>query len=291
MAIPKEVLKKVRMLELSTRKLVNSVLVGEYKTVFKGQGMTFSDFREYVPGDDVRSISWALTARTGKTYIKKYEEERELSLILAVDVSGSADFGSGQKLKSQALSELACLLAWSAQKNRDQVGLLLFSDIIEHYVPPRKGRGQIHRILRDLIYFKPKSKGTDLSKALHHLLGLQKKRSIIVVLSDFQTDKYEYALAQLSRKHDVIAVQIEDPFEIQPPSLGLIDFRDLETGELATVDSSSGALQAIFQKKHEKQTAELKKKLRRCQVDLISVNTQQDISDPLIEFFQSRKKK
>ncbi|MEI7974058.1 MAG: DUF58 domain-containing protein, partial [Bdellovibrio sp.] len=208
--IPKSLLKKVKGLEISTRKVVNSHLAGEYKTAFKGQGMTFADFREYVAGDDVRSISWALTARTGKTYVKKFEEERELNLMLVVDVSKSLDVTSRKKTKAALATEIAALLSMSAVHNKDPVGLLLVSDRVEHLVPPQKGKGHSQRILRDLLYVQPSSAQTDLSKAFVALMSSLKKRSVVVVLSDFLDTSYESSLKHLGKRHDVIAVLIED---------------------------------------------------------------------------------
>src|SRR5580698_8207739 len=175
--LPKEILKKVKLLEISTRKMVDNLFAGEYHTIFKGQGLTFSDFREYVPGDEIRSISWNLTAKTGRPFVKRYDEERELTMMLLVDISGSGDFGSGDYLKGEVLVQLAAVLAFTAAKNNDRVGLLLFSDRVEHYVPPKKGRGHVHRILRDLLYFKPVGRKTDLKLALDSLNGMLSKKA------------------------------------------------------------------------------------------------------------------
>lgn len=284
----KEILKKVKLLEINTRKLVNNIFVGEYHTAFKGQGMTFSEFREYVPGDDVRSISWIVTARTGKPHIKKYDEERELTLMLAVDVSGSVNFGSGSYLKDEVLIQVAALLAFSAVRNQDHVGLLLFSDQIEHYVPPKKGRGHVQRILRDLLFYKPKSKGTNMTVGLQHLLGMLKKRSTIFVLSDFLDGGFDRTLRQLGQKHDTVAVVVDDPLERKMPPIGLIDFEDSETGEVITVDTSNKR----FRKDYESQLAAAvearNRGLRLAQVGRIDIHTSQDVIDPLVKFFRSR---
>jgi uncharacterized protein (DUF58 family) len=182
--LPSEILKKVKLLDLKSRTLVNNLFAGEYKSAFKGQGMTFSEFREYVPGDDVRAISWPLTARTGKPYIKKFDEEREMTLVLAIDVSGSTEFGGGEYFKGERMTHMAALMAFSAAKNNDQIGLLLFSDQVEHFVPPKKGRGHVLRMLRDILYFEPKHKKTNLNVAFEYLQGILKKRSYIFVFSD-----------------------------------------------------------------------------------------------------------
>ena len=291
MALPKEVLKKVKLLEINTRKLVNNIFSGEYHTHFKGQGMTFADFREYVPGDDVRTISWSLTAKTGKTFIKTFEEERELTMILAVDVSGSTVFGSGEFFKGEVMTHLAALLAFSASKNNDQVGLLLFSDQIEHFVPPKKGRGHIQRILRDLFYFKPKSSKTKISVGLSYLLGVLKKRATIFVFSDFFDPQFDQALRLLGRKHDVVACVVQDDLETNLPDLGIIDVQDSETGELMTVDMGSSLFRKNYSIQMNRSKAERDKKLRQSQVDRIDIDSSKNYVDPLVTFFKKRSRR
>lgn len=288
MTVPAEILKKVKLLEISTRKLVNNLFAGEYHTHFKGQGMTFADFREYVPGDDVRAISWALTARTGKPFIKKFEEERELSLILAVDISGSNDFGTGDRFKGEVINWIAALLAFSAVKNNDQVGLLLFSDQIEHYVPPRKGRGHVHRILRDLFYFQPKSHRTKISEALQYLQGVLKKKSSVFLFSDFQDEGFDKPLRLLGAKHDVVACVVQDPSEEKLPDWGLIEVQDAETGEMMTLDSSDASVRAQYEKEIRQRREKRDRLLRMSQVDRVEINTGGDPTAPLIQYFQSR---
>lgn len=289
MSLPPEVLKKVKLLEISTRKLVNNIFSGEYHTAFKGQGMTFADFREYVPGDDVRTISWPLTARTGKTFIKTFEEERELTLVLAVDVSGSADFGTGAFFKGEVMTHLAALLAFSAVKNNDQVGLLLFSDQVEHFVPPKKGRGHVHRILRDLFYFKPKSSSTRISTALTYMQGILKKRATIFVFSDFMDSNFDQPLRLLGRKHDVVACVVNDAAEYSLPDMGVIEVQDAETGEIMTVDTSSAGFRDDVQKNFMRKKEERDKALRRSQVERVDVKSSDDYVDPLVAFFKKRK--
>lgn len=291
MSLPDEILKKVKLLEISTRKLVNNQFAGEYHTMFKGQGMTFSDFREYVPGDDVRTISWALTARTGKTYIKKFDEERELTVMLAVDVSGSADFGTGEYFKGEAMTHVAALIAFSAIKNKDQVGLILFSDQVEHYVPPGKGRGHVHRILRDLFYFKPKSRRTRLATGLDYLQGVLKKRSAIFVISDFMDENFDQSLRLLGRKHDVTALVMQDKAEIQLPDLGVIDLQDAETGELVTVDTSSPGFRRDFETQLKQRRDKREKLLKQSQVGRVDLDSSGNYVDPLISFFKTRKRR
>lgn len=289
MSLPPEVLKKVKLLEISTRRLVNNLFAGEYHTAFKGQGMTFADFREYVPGDDIRSISWPLTARTGKPYIKTFEEERELTLILAVDVSGSSDFGTGPYFKGEVMTHMAALLAFSAVKNNDQVGLLLFSDQVEHFVPPKKGRGHVNRLLRDLFYYKPKSHRTKLSQGFSYLQGVLKKRATVFVFSDFMDQNFDQSLRLLGRKHDVVACVVNDAAEYSLPDMGVIEVQDAETGEIVTVDTSS----ADFRKRYEDEVLKRKdqrdKLLRLSQVERVDVKSSEDYVNPLVAFFKKRK--
>lgn len=289
MSLPPEVLKKVKLLELNTRKLVNNLFAGEYHTAFKGQGMTFADFREYVPGDDVRNISWTLTARTGKTFIKTYEEERELTLMLVVDVSGSTDFGSGEWFKGEVMTHLAALLAFSAVKNHDQIGLLLFSDQVEHYVPPKKGRGHVQRLLRDLFYLKPKSHRTSIESAMTFLQGVLKKRATVFIFSDFMDEGYNQSLKFLGRKHEVIACVVNDRIETVLPDMGLVDVQDSETGEILTIDTSSEYFRQGYQESVLRRNEARDKLLRQSQVARIDINSSEDYVTPLISFFRRRK--
>lgn len=253
--------------------------------------MTFTDFREYVPGDDIRTISWPLTARTGKTYIKKFEEERELSLILAVDISGSTDFGSGAYFKGEVLTHVAALLALAAVRNNDQVGLLLFSDQIEHFVPPKKGRGHVHRLLRDLYYFKPHSARTKISVACDYLQSLLKKKSSVFFLSDFQDQQYERSLKFLARKHDVVACVIQDPFEKNIPDLGVIELCDPETGDRMTLDSSSADFKKTYFQQIQKKNEIRDKSLRLSQVDRVDLVNTENYADPMIAYFRQRNRR
>jgi len=286
--LPDEILKKVKLLEISTRRLVNNIFAGEYHTAFKGQGMTFAEFREYVPGDDVRSISWPVTARSGKPYIKKFDEEREMSMYLVVDISGSADFGSGAYLKGEVMTHVAALMAFSAVRNKDQVGLLLFSDQVEHFVPPGKGHGHVQRLLRDLFYHRPRSRRTSLQVALGHLAGILKRRSVIFVLSDFQDENFDSALRVLGRKHEVVAIVIEDPAEMKMPNLGLLEIQDSETGEALTVDTGSAAFRQEFAKHQQQRSDSRDRCLRQSQVDRVVLPASGDYTTPLIQFFRQR---
>lgn len=290
MILPPEVLKKVKLLEIHTRKLVNNLFAGEYHTAFKGQGMTFADFREYVPGDDIRTISWPLTARTGKTFIKKFEEERELTLILAVDISGSTDFGSGVLFKGEVMTHVAALLALSAVKNNDQVGLLLFSDQIEHFVPPKKGRGHVHRLLRDLYYLKPRSSRTKIDVVTQYLRGVLKKKASIFILSDFMDEGYERSLKFLGRKHDVVACVVKDPMETELFNLGLVACSDPESGEVLSFDTSSPEFRKEFQIESKKQNERRDRILKMAQVDRVDISNSENYANPLIAYFRQRRK-
>lgn len=291
MSLPPEILKKVKLLEINTRKIVNSLFAGQYHSAFKGQGMTFAEFREYVAGDDVRAISWPVTARTGKTFIKKFDEERELTLMLAVDVSGSLSFGSGEYFKGEIVTHLSALLGFAAAKNNDHVGLLLFSDQVEHFVPAKKGRGHIQRILRDLYYFKPKSQGTKVSVAMEYLQGILKKRATVFVFSDFQDENFAASFKRMSKKHDLVAVCIQDPTELELPKVGLVDFIDSESGATLTVDTNSPVFRMSY-KEHMKQLTKLREReLRQAGVDRVEVVSSENFVDPLIAYFRQKNRR
>jgi uncharacterized protein (DUF58 family) len=289
LTVPAEILKKVKRIEIDTRKMVNNIFSGEYHTHFKGQGMTFADFREYVAGDDVRSISWTLTARAGKPYIKTFEEERELTMILAVDVSGSQDFGSKNFFKSETLTYVAATLAFSAIKNNDQVGLLLFSNGIELYIPPKKGRAQVYRIIRELLYFKPKSNLTNITVGLDYLRGILKKRATIFVLSDFQDNNYEASLKRLERKHEVIAGLVQDEAEFLFPDVGMIELHDSETGETALVDTSNLAFREEMKVKFKNDFEKFQKNLNKSGVRSFSFIPDDNYHHALLAFFKRKK--
>ncbi len=291
MRFPPEILKKVKLIELNTRKVVNNIFTGEYHSAFKGQGMTFSEFREYVHGDDVRHISWNISAKTGRMHIKKYDEERELSTILMVDISGSGDYGSEEYFKGERIVHLASLLGFAAIGNGDHVGLLLYTDQVEHFVPPKKGRANMHRILRDLLYFKPKSRRTSLKSGIDYLSGVLKKQSNIFIFSDFFDENYDVSLKRLSGKHDVTAIVLEDDTERNFPKLGILDFQDAETGEWVTVDTSSRQFQKALEDDFEKRKKTIDKTLRQAEVGVVHITSAKNYIDPLIAFFKKRHRR
>lgn len=289
MAVPAEILKKVKRIEIDTRKIVNNIFSGEYHTHFKGQGMTFADFREYVAGDDVRSISWSLTARAGKPFIKNFEEERELTMILAVDISGSQDYGSKNYFKGETLTYVAATLAFSAVKNNDQVGLLLFSNDVELYIPPKKGRAQVYRIIRELLYFKPKNTNTRISAGLDYLRGILKKRATIFLLSDFQDTNYEVSLRMLERKHEVIAGLVQDETEFLFPDVGVIELQDSETGEMVLVDTSNPVFREEMKSKFKNDFDQFQKKLVKSGVRSFNFSPDENYHHALMAFFRRKK--
>ena len=293
MTVPADILKKVKRIEIDTRKMVNNIFSGEYHTQFKGQGMTFSDFREYVAGDDVRAISWALTARAGKPYIKTYEEERELTLMLTVDVSGSQDFGSKNFFKGETLTYVAATLAFSAVKNNDQVGLLLFSYEVELYVPPKKGRAQVHRILRELLYFKPKRPGTKISSALDYLRGVLKKRATIFLLSDFRLNEkdaqFDSSLRLLERKHEIIAGVVSDQAEYLFPDVGLVELQDAESGETIMLDTGNPVFREEMKTQFKSDFEKLQKSLGRSGVSSFQFEANDDYHKALLAFFKRKR--
>lgn len=289
--LTKEILKQVRQIEIRTRGVVNQVFSGEYHSVFKGRGMEFSEVREYQFGDDVRNLDWNVTARFGHPFIKVFEEERELTVMLLVDLSGSLLFGSVEKTKQQIAAELSAILAFSAMKNNDKVGLILFSDRIEKFVPPRKGRKHVLRIIRELLSFEPEGKETDIRKALEFMNNTIKKRSIAFLISDFFDSGYEKILRIVGRKHDLVGIVLSDEREKTLPGIGLVKFRDSETGEERYVDTSSKDLQKWFSESRRKTMAERKSLFLKNRLDSIEVQTDKSYMKPLVEFFRLRERR
>jgi len=284
-----EVLRQVKLLELQTRGLVNSLFTGEYRSVFKGQGMEFAEVREYQAGDEVRSIDWNVTARMGRPFVKRYIEERELTVMLAVDLSGSERFGTRGRFKSELASELAAVLAMSAIRNNDRVGAVLFTDRIEHVVPPRKGRRHALRLMRDLLVFDPAGSRTDLPAALEFTGKMLAHKSIIFVVSDFQAEELEHPLKLLAQRHDVVAVTVDDPSEVTLPDIGLARFVDPETGATLDVDTSDPEVRARFAASVEEELTNRRRLLRRLAIDEIPVHTDGSVVEPLIRFFRARE--
>ena len=289
--IPREILKQVRRIELSTRGLVNDVLSGEYHSVFKGRGMNFAEVREYQYGDDIRTIDWNVTARNGSPFVKIHEEERELTVMLVVDLSASGDFGTRGRFKGEVAVEICALLAFSAIKNNDKVGLIIFTDRVEKFVPPRKGRRHVLRVLRELLYHQPEGRGTDIAAALDYLNHVQRKRAVTFLVSDFQDDGFERPLAVAGRRHDLVAVRLRDARESELPPLGVLAMEDPETGERVMVDTSRPAFRRRFAETVAARRAALDKRLRRSKVDVIDIETGEPYDRPLMRFFRERARR
>jgi len=289
--IPREVLKQVRRIEIRTRRLVNDVFSGEYHSVFKGRGMEFAEVREYQPGDDVRTIDWNVTARLGHPFVKQFTEERELTVILMVDLSGSGDFGTRGRLKGSLAAEVAAVLAFSAVTNNDKVGLVLFTDRLEEYVTPRKGKKHVLRVIREILYFQPRGRGTDLKAPLEHLARVQKRKAVVFLISDFQTDNYVSALKLVARRHDLVAIKIVDPHENELPDAGLVMIEDPETGERRLVDTSSRKVRAHFAARRAEREAANARAFKDAQVEVIELRTDRPYQVPLVQFFAKREKR
>ena len=289
--LPREVVRQIRRLQLRARRAVEDLLGGEYHSVFKGAGIAFEEVREYQPGDDVRAIDWNVTARMGHPYIKRYVEERELTVVLAVDCSGSNQFGTRYQQKREVAAELAAVLAFSAISNNDRVGLVQFTDRVEHFVPPRKGSRHVLRLIRDVLFYEPKHKGTALRDALDFLNRVLRRRTIIFFLSDFFDRDYESAFKRTGRRHDLIAVRLSDPGEEELPAVGLLEVEDAETGRHLLVDTSSRQVRDEFRGRAEGRRAALRQLARAGGVDLIEVSTDGSHLDALIHFFRQRERR
>jgi uncharacterized protein (DUF58 family) len=328
--IPREILKKIRQIEIRTNRIVTESLAGAYHSVFKGQGMNFDEVREYQPGDDVRAIDWNVTARMNHPFIKKFVEERELTLMLVVDVSGSGLFGSRGQSKRELAAEIASVLAFSAIRNNDKVGLILFSDEVEKFIPPRKGRSHVLRVIREVLFFEPKRRGTDLNQALEFLLRVQSHKAITVIVSDFLGSPVQRAsgvspegqtkvssagkmpaarsrphmmsleslvqssftrLRQTNRKHDVVAVQVSDPHELELPNLGRLVFQDAETGQIVEVNTGDARKRVAFAERQAKSQEETARALRRAGIDVMQLRTDENYGPTLARFFETREKR
>ena len=314
--IPREILKKIRQIEIRTNRIVTETLAGAYHSVFKGQGMNFDEVREYQPGDDVRAIDWNVTARMNHPFIKKFVEERELTLMLVVDVSGSGLFGSRGQSKRELAAEIASVLAFSAIRNNDKVGLILFSDEVEKFIPPRKGRSHVLRVIREVLFFEPKRRGTDLNHALEFLLRVQTHKAIAVIVSDFlgspvvarrggeklvarphmmSLESLVQAsftmLRQANRKHDVVAVQVSDPHELELPNLGRLIFQDAETGQIVEVNTGDARKRAAFAQRQAKSQQDTARAFRRAGIDAMQLRTDENYGPTLARFFETREKR
>jgi uncharacterized protein (DUF58 family) len=289
--IPREILKKIRQIEIRTNRFVTETLAGQYHSVFKGQGMNFDEVREYQPGDDVRAIDWNVTARMNHPFIKKFVEERELTVMLIVDLSGSGLFGSVNQSKRELAAELASVLAFSAIRNNDKVGLILFTDGVEKFIPPRKGRKHVLRVIREILFFEPQRRGTNLNTALEFLLRVTPHRAVAVVLSDFLGQNALVRLRQANRRHDVVAVQITDRYELELPALGRLLLRDAETGETLEVNTGDARKRAVFAERRTREQADLKRTFRSAGIDAIQLQTDQPYALALGRFFEMREKR
>jgi uncharacterized protein (DUF58 family) len=287
--IPKELARKIRYIEIYTNKAVNDVLAGEYHSVFKGRGIEFDEVREYTPGDDIRTIDWNVTARAGHPYVKRYVEERELTVLFLVDLSASGAFGSRDKLKNEVAAEVCALLAFSAIKNNDKVGLIVFTNTIELYIPPKKGATHVLLLIRDVLGFQPRGTTTNIDLALDYLGRVTQRRAVVFLVSDFLTEGFDKRLRIASRRHDLIAISIRDPRESELPNVGLVELEDAETGELVVVDSSSAAVRREYETLARERDARLRETLRSAAVDHVPVITGRDYVKDLMSFFRRRE--
>ncbi len=289
--IPRELVKNIRYIQIHTKKAVNDVLAGEYESVFKGRGMEFEEVREYQIGDEIRDIDWNVTARTGKPFVKRFVEERELTCVFLVDLSASGTFGTVRSTKNQVAAELCAMLAFSATKNNDKAALIVFTDTVEMFVPPKKGTSHVLRMIRDLLVFEPKQAKTNIAGALDYLGRVITKRSVVFLISDFQGSDYAKPMRILGKKHDLIAVSISDPREISMPNVGLIELEDAETGELVVIDTGNAAVRGEYEDLSRDRSSELKESLNSMGVDQIDICTDRDYTHDLVRFFRARERK
>lgn len=284
----KDLLKKVRKIEIKTRRLSDHIFSGEYHTSFKGRGMTFSEVRQYQYGDDIRAIDWNVTARYNEAHVKVFEEERELTMMLMVDISGSESFGSKNQFKKDVVTEIAATMAFSATQNNDKIGLILFSDTIELYIPPKKGRSHVLRIIRELIEFEPKSNKTDLAQALKFLSGTQKKKAIVFVISDFMTQEYEQTLKIASKKHDITGIRVYDIREEKIPNLGMVPMLDAETGTIQLVDTGSKSVRMNYEKYYHDRVTYFKEIFSKSGSGVVNTRVDESYVTKLLGYFKSR---
>jgi uncharacterized protein (DUF58 family) len=283
-----ELIKKVRKIEIKTKGLSSNIFAGQYHSAFKGRGMAFSEVREYQYGDDIRNIDWNVTARFNHPFIKVFEEERELTVMLVIDVSGSRNFGTQMRTKRDLITEIAAVLSFSAIQNNDKIGVILFSNKIEKFIPPKKGRTHILRIIRELLEFEPQEQTTNISEALRYLTNVIKKKSIAFLISDFMAPNFEDAIKIANRKHDLIALQVFDPRETSLPPVGLLKLQDAETGKVKWIDSSDKSTRDSYQKWWNNRQQQLLTLFRKCGVDNAQIRTNDDYIKPLINIFKKR---
>ncbi|WP_417939223.1 DUF58 domain-containing protein [Flavobacterium sp. RS13.1] len=284
----KELLKKVRKIEIKTKRLSNHIFSGEYHSSFKGRGMTFSEVRQYQYGDDIRNIDWNVTARYNEAHVKVFEEERELTMVLMVDISGSEGFGSKSQFKKDIVTEIAATMAFSATQNNDKIGLILFSDNVELYIPPKKGRSHVLRIIRELIEFEPKSQKTDIAQALKFLSGTQKKKAIVFMISDFMSDNYEHTLKIASKKHDITGVRVYDIREEKIPNLGMVTMLDAETGKIQLVDTGSKKVRMNYEKHYHERVSYFKEIFSKSGAGVVNTRVDENYVTKLLGYFKSR---
>jgi len=287
----KEILKKVRRIEIVTSRMVNDVMAGEYHSVFKGRGIEYDEVREYQPGDEARFIDWNVTARMGRPFVKRYVEERELTLFFLVDASASGGFGSVEKTKNEIAAEICALLAFSAIKNNDKVGLIVFTDHIEHFVPPNKGSSHVLHIIRDLLLFKPARAHTDVRLGLEYLGQMAHKRCVVFLVSDFQASDYEKEMRVVARRHDLIAISVTDPRETRLPRAGLVALQDPETGQTRAIDTASRRARLRFERAAADRRQRLRESLSAMDVDHIEILTDRDYVRELVRFFRTRERR
>ncbi|MBN1867526.1 DUF58 domain-containing protein [Candidatus Sumerlaeota bacterium] len=287
----REILRRVRRIEIRSRRTVHDVMAGEYHSVFKGRGMEFDEVREYAPGDEIRDIDWNVTARTGRPFVKRYVEEREQTVFFVVDVSASGAFGTGRRMKGEIAAEICAVLAFSAVQNNDRVGLITFSDRIEELIPPKKGRNHVLRVIRELLFARPEGRGTDLALALDTLVKVLKRRAIVFLVSDFLTPDVRRPLMIANRRHDLVAVRVGDPRETVLPPAGIIAFEDAETGEAILVDTSDRRVRERFEEFNERRGVALDRLMQSLGIDNIAIRTEGDYLEPLVRFFRLRAKR
>jgi uncharacterized protein (DUF58 family) len=289
--LPKEVTSKIQRIQITTNRLVNESLAGEYHSVFKGRGMEFDEVREYQHGDDVRSIDWNVTSRTGRLFVKRYIEERELTVILLIDTSASGSFGSAAKTKSEIAAEISSLIAFSAIKNNDRVGAILFTDRVEQFIPPRRGSTHVLRVVREVLFHKPGHRGTSIQKALELLNLVVHKRSVVFLISDLLDQGFEQALRVANRRHDVVIIQIMDPRESELPDVGILESRDAETGEIVYIDTSLPWIRKTFRENWYRNQERLSRLFDSNRMDHVTIDTGKPYNIPLVRFFEERAKR